>query len=156
MYQCCVLGGLPVLWFFPYFMEHRILGATSGFSMLDYKVILFPIVKKRNRNYHAVSDLNISTENVVHLRKMYYDLKIHVCIQQMFGETYWESLIVSVVLKFNFVFQVEYTNHDEYGETHKQRKHGSPVRIFTNIDPSKIKLPEQEGYRYITFYGLPL
>lgn len=28
------------------------------------------------------------------------------------------------------------------------KKHGSPVRIFTNIHPQKIKLSADEGYRY--------
>lgn len=35
------------------------------------------------------------------------------------------------------------------------KKHGSPVRIFTNIHPQKIKLSADEGYRYkilLTFF----
>lgn len=35
------------------------------------------------------------------------------------------------------------------------KKHGSPVRIFTNIEPQKIKLSADEGYRYkilLTFF----
>jgi hypothetical protein len=30
----------------------------------------------------------------------------------------------------------------------KGRKHGSPVRIFTNASPKDIPLPKEEGYRY--------
>lgn len=43
-------------------------------------------------------------------------------------------------------FQVDYDNHTLFrGDV---KKHGSPVRIFTNIHPQKIKLSAVEGYRY--------
>lgn len=29
---------LPILWFFPYFMEKRIIDSFKDFQMLDYKV----------------------------------------------------------------------------------------------------------------------
>lgn len=69
---------LPVLWFFPYFMEKRIIECMPQFSMLDYKV--------------------------------------------------------------------DYDNHALFrGDV---KKHGSPVRIFTNIPQSQIVLPSTEGYWY--------
>ena len=41
-------------------------------------------------------------------------------------------------------FQVDYDNHPLM---RAKSKKGSPVRIFTNIDAAKIKLPASEGYR---------
>lgn len=41
---------------------------------------------------------------------------------------------------------MDYDNHTLFrGDV---KKHGSPVRIFTNIHPQKIKLSAVEGYRY--------
>lgn len=40
-------------------------------------------------------------------------------------------------------FQVSYMNHKAYRNDYKGRKAGSPVRIFTNIDPRDIKFPER-------------
>ncbi|XP_013389825.1 zinc finger CCHC domain-containing protein 4 [Lingula anatina] len=71
---------LPVLLFFPYFLEPRILESLPSFTMLDYKV--------------------------------------------------------------------DYENHDKFHEGPTGRKHGSPVRIFTNINPSRIQLPKDEGYSF--------
>lgn len=68
---------IPMLWFFPYFMEHRVKSSCPTFSMLDYKV--------------------------------------------------------------------DYDNHALFkGE--KGRKKGSPVRIFTNLEPKTVPLPKDEGY----------
>ena len=53
-------------------------------------------------------------------------------------------------------FQVNYMNHASYQSGPKGRKHGSPVRFFTNVDLSKIKLPAEEGYRYKVFITFPL
>ncbi|XP_025835735.1 zinc finger CCHC domain-containing protein 4-like, partial [Agrilus planipennis] len=41
-----------------------------------------------------------------------------------------------------------YDNHSLFQHGNKGRKYGSPVRIFTNIDPSCIELPKDEGYKY--------
>uniref|UniRef100_K1PYR9 General transcription and DNA repair factor IIH helicase subunit XPD n=1 Tax=Magallana gigas TaxID=29159 RepID=K1PYR9_MAGGI len=44
------------------------------------------------------------------------------------------------------VAMVDYDNHTLFrGDV---KKHGSPVRIFTNIHPQKIKLSADEGYRF--------
>lgn len=49
-------------------------------------------------------------------------------------------------------FQVSYMNHKAYHEGFKGRKEGSPVRIFTNIDPRLIKFPMRfKGYRFCSF-----
>lgn len=45
-------------------------------------------------------------------------------------------------------YKVGYDNHPLYQNTAKGNKKGSPVRIFTNMDPSLIKLPKEEGYRF--------
>ncbi|XP_038072557.1 rRNA N6-adenosine-methyltransferase ZCCHC4-like isoform X2 [Patiria miniata] len=71
---------LPVMWIFPYFLEHRIFEGLPSFVMLDYKV--------------------------------------------------------------------EYENHPLFQSSKKACKKGSPVRIFTNIIPSKIVLPASDGYRF--------
>ncbi|XP_060521921.1 rRNA N6-adenosine-methyltransferase ZCCHC4 [Cylas formicarius] len=44
-------------------------------------------------------------------------------------------------------YKVEYDNHPLFQNGPKGRKQGSPVRIFTNLDPSIIKLPSDD-YRY--------
>ncbi|KAK2709398.1 hypothetical protein QYM36_013156, partial [Artemia franciscana] len=48
---------------------------------------------------------------------------------------------VSVLRKF-----LECQENEVVGK--KGRKHGSPVRIFTNVSPSLIPLPAEEGYRF--------
>ena len=50
-------------------------------------------------------------------------------------------------------YKVDYDNHALFNlsdstEGSKGRKHGSPVRIFTNIKPSLIELPAEDGYKY--------
>jgi hypothetical protein len=40
-------------------------------------------------------------------------------------------------------FQVSYMNHRAYYDSYKGRKAGSPIRIFTNIDPKYIKYPSR-------------
>ncbi|XP_054766618.2 rRNA N6-adenosine-methyltransferase ZCCHC4-like [Lytechinus pictus] len=71
---------LPVMWIFPYFLEHRIKESIEGLKMLDYKV--------------------------------------------------------------------DYDNHPLFKGGPDGKKKGSPVRIFTNLDPAKIELPTSEGYRF--------
>ncbi|XP_060596629.1 rRNA N6-adenosine-methyltransferase ZCCHC4-like [Ruditapes philippinarum] len=36
--ECTDTEKMPVFWFFPYFMEQRVVTPTSGYTMLDYKV----------------------------------------------------------------------------------------------------------------------
>ncbi|PSN36470.1 Zinc finger CCHC domain-containing protein 4 [Blattella germanica] len=45
-------------------------------------------------------------------------------------------------------YKVNYDNHPLFASGPKGRKHGSPVRIFTNASQEDIALPEEEGYRY--------
>lgn len=47
-------------------------------------------------------------------------------------------------------YKVGYDNHPLYRSTHGHSKNRltSPIRIFTNISPDQVKLPEDEGYRY--------
>lgn len=72
---------LPVIWIFPYFMEHYIVKYMPGMVMLD--------------------------------------------------------------------FHVSYMNHKTYNDNYKGRKEGTPVRIFTNIDPTHIRYPKSfTNYRY--------
>ncbi|KAJ4450762.1 hypothetical protein ANN_02192, partial [Periplaneta americana] len=43
-------------------------------------------------------------------------------------------------------YKVDYENHSLFASGPQGRKHGSPVRIFTNANPEDISLPEDEGY----------
>ena len=53
-------------------------------------------------------------------------------------------------------FQVDYENHETFHGGPSGRKQGSPVRIFTNVAPAQINLPDNEGYRYRWGYlGIP-
>lgn len=46
-------------------------------------------------------------------------------------------------------FQVSYRNHRTFHDGFKGRKAGSPIRIFTNVDPSLIKFPSRfVNYRF--------
>lgn len=46
-------------------------------------------------------------------------------------------------------YQVTYEESGSYKQGHKgHRKQGSPVRIFTTVPLVKLKLPEDEGYRF--------
>ncbi|XP_022917027.2 rRNA N(6)-adenosine-methyltransferase ZCCHC4 [Onthophagus taurus] len=45
-------------------------------------------------------------------------------------------------------YKIQYDNHVLFQHGVKGRKQGSPVRIFTNINPSLIQLPKDEGYKY--------
>lgn len=46
-------------------------------------------------------------------------------------------------------YKIGYENHTKFKNNgSKARKFGSPVRIFTNVDPKLISLPENEGYKF--------
>nr|XP_054489134.1 rRNA N6-adenosine-methyltransferase ZCCHC4 isoform X4 [Agelaius phoeniceus] len=60
---------------------------------------------------------------------------------------FFESRILDFFPSFSMMdYQVDYDNHALYkhGKTGRRQ---SPVRIFTNLTPSMIVLPEEEGYR---------
>ena len=49
----------------------------------------------------------------------------------------------------SLLWQVDYDNHPHFkSKNMKGSKRGSPVRIFTNINPADVILPSAEGYRY--------
>ncbi|XP_053921669.1 rRNA N6-adenosine-methyltransferase ZCCHC4 [Cuculus canorus] len=61
---------------------------------------------------------------------------------------FFESRILEFFPSFSMMdYQVDYDNHALYkhGKTGRRQ---SPVRIFTNLTPSKIVLPVEEGYRF--------
>nr|XP_045017071.1 rRNA N6-adenosine-methyltransferase ZCCHC4 isoform X1 [Jaculus jaculus] len=61
---------------------------------------------------------------------------------------FFESRICQFFPSFCMLdYQVDYDNHALYKHGKTGRKQ-SPVRIFTNIPPSKIILPAEEGYRF--------
>jgi len=43
-------------------------------------------------------------------------------------------------------YRVTYSQHVQYGETDQARKHGSPIRLFTDISLSDFELPSPEYY----------
>ena len=54
---------------------------------------------------------------------------------------------------FNMLdYKVDYDNHPVYKNRNhsniRASKRQSPVRLFTDIEPSKIILPKEEGYRF--------
>ncbi|RMC14268.1 hypothetical protein DUI87_09359 [Hirundo rustica rustica] len=60
---------------------------------------------------------------------------------------FFESRILDFFPSFSMMdYQVDYDNHALYkhGKTGRRQ---SPVRIFTNLTPSMVVLPEEEGYR---------
>ncbi|POI22431.1 hypothetical protein CIB84_013821, partial [Bambusicola thoracicus] len=60
---------------------------------------------------------------------------------------FFESRILEFFPSFSMMdYQVDYDNHALYkhGKTGRRQ---SPVRIFTNLSPSAIVLPAEEGYR---------
>ncbi|XP_030419681.1 rRNA N6-adenosine-methyltransferase ZCCHC4 isoform X2 [Gopherus evgoodei] len=61
---------------------------------------------------------------------------------------FFESRILEFFPSFSMMdYQVDYDNHALYKHGKTGRKQ-SPVRIFTNISPSMIVLPVEEGYRF--------
>ncbi|KAG8591605.1 hypothetical protein GDO81_000234 [Engystomops pustulosus] len=61
---------------------------------------------------------------------------------------FFETRILQCFPGFTMLdYQVDYDNHTmyKYGKTGRKQ---SPVRIFTNISPERIVLPESEGYRF--------
>ncbi|XP_041908891.1 rRNA N6-adenosine-methyltransferase ZCCHC4 isoform X1 [Corvus kubaryi] len=63
---------------------------------------------------------------------------------------FFESRILDFFPSFSMMdYQVDYDNHALYkhGKTGRRQ---SPVRIFTNLAPNMIVLPEEEGYRFCT------
>ncbi|EMP37381.1 Zinc finger CCHC domain-containing protein 4 [Chelonia mydas] len=61
---------------------------------------------------------------------------------------FFESRILEFFPSFTMMdYQVDYDNHALYKHGKTGRKQ-SPVRIFTNISPSMIVLPVEEGYRF--------
>ncbi|XP_061923030.1 rRNA N6-adenosine-methyltransferase ZCCHC4 isoform X1 [Entelurus aequoreus] len=61
---------------------------------------------------------------------------------------FFEPRIVECFPKFSMLdYQVDYDNHSLYKHGKTGRKQ-SPVRLFTNINPSLFVLPKEEGYRF--------
>uniref|UniRef100_A0A8B9YY77 Zinc finger CCHC-type containing 4 n=1 Tax=Buteo japonicus TaxID=224669 RepID=A0A8B9YY77_9AVES len=63
---------------------------------------------------------------------------------------FFESRILEFFPSFSMIdYQVDYDNHALYKHGRTGRRQ-SPVRIFTNLTPSMIVLPVEEGYRFCT------
>ncbi|KAJ8932230.1 hypothetical protein NQ314_014823 [Rhamnusium bicolor] len=61
---------------------------------------------------------------------------------------FMEPQILNSLSNFRMLdYKVEYDNHLLFQDGPKGRKQGSPVRIFTNVNPSLIRLPDN-GYTY--------
>ncbi|GJQ73514.1 hypothetical protein Trydic_g13868 [Trypoxylus dichotomus] len=62
---------------------------------------------------------------------------------------FMEPQILNILPNFNMLdYKVGYDNHPLFQAGPKGRKYGSPVRIFTNINPCEITLPSDQGYKY--------
>ncbi|XP_028141323.1 rRNA N6-adenosine-methyltransferase ZCCHC4 [Diabrotica virgifera virgifera] len=58
---------------------------------------------------------------------------------------YMEPQILNSLPDFSMLdFKVEYDNHQSFQNNSGGRKQGSPIRIFTNVKPSLIKLPSSD------------
>ncbi|XP_062559995.1 rRNA N6-adenosine-methyltransferase ZCCHC4 [Armigeres subalbatus] len=62
-----------------------------------------------------------------------------------FMETYIRKEMPSMEMSD---YHVNYTNHRTYHSGEKGLKHGSPVRLFTNVSLDNFQLPAKEGYRW--------
>ncbi|KAI1888262.1 hypothetical protein AGOR_G00183210 [Albula goreensis] len=61
---------------------------------------------------------------------------------------FFESRILECFPSFSMLdYQVDYDNHPLYKHGKTGRKQ-SPVRLFTNLYPRSVVLPEEEGYRF--------
>ncbi|KAG5876380.1 hypothetical protein JTB14_032191 [Gonioctena quinquepunctata] len=61
---------------------------------------------------------------------------------------FMEPQILNYIPNFHMLdFKVEYDNHPLFQNGPKGRKQGSPVRIFTNVNPRLVKLPAKD-YKY--------
>ncbi|CAH1099304.1 unnamed protein product [Psylliodes chrysocephalus] len=61
---------------------------------------------------------------------------------------FMEPQIVNVMPNFTMLdYKIEYDNHRSFQNSPKGRKHGSPIRLFTNLKPSLIELPSKD-YKY--------
>ena len=56
------------------------------------------------------------------------------------------SFVKTIKIRILFL-QVEYDNHKKFKKGKTETSKGSPVRIFTNVAPYQVRLPEQDGYR---------
>ncbi|XP_044758555.1 rRNA N6-adenosine-methyltransferase ZCCHC4 [Coccinella septempunctata] len=62
---------------------------------------------------------------------------------------FMEPYILNWMEDFSMLdYKVDYENHPLFQKGKGARKFGSPVRIFTNLEPSSITLPVEEGYKY--------
>uniref|UniRef100_A0A1B6DAI4 CTCHY-type domain-containing protein n=1 Tax=Clastoptera arizonana TaxID=38151 RepID=A0A1B6DAI4_9HEMI len=60
---------------------------------------------------------------------------------------FMEPKVLSVCPSFTMLdYKVGYENHKDFKNNKKSSKNGSPIRIFSNIEPSKFPLPVSEGY----------
>ena len=45
-------------------------------------------------------------------------------------------------------YKVSYNNQKKFSQNNNNLKKGSPARVFTNVELSKINLPAEQGYVY--------
>jgi len=63
-----------------------------------------------------------------------------------FMESHMKAVFPSLTM---LDYKVDYDNHPHFKSKHmKGSKRGSPVRIFTNVNPADVVLPSAEGYRF--------
>jgi hypothetical protein len=91
------------------------------------------------------------TETFKILAKLYRKLNNHFKILPIFWifPYFMENYLKKSMPEMEMVdYKVNYTNHKSYNEASKDRKEGSPVRMFTNVDTSLIKCPIEKGYKF--------
>ncbi|XP_058526234.1 rRNA N6-adenosine-methyltransferase ZCCHC4 isoform X4 [Ochotona princeps] len=154
--------------------EHQVLGDISVSQLRRPSRLLYPLEnKKTNAQYlfaerscqflvdllstlgfrrvlcvgtprlHELIRLTASSDNKSNMKSLLLDIDFR------YSQFYMEDSFCHYNM-FNHHFfdgKVDYDNHALYKHGKTGRKQ-SPVRIFTNIPPSKIILPTEEGYRF--------
>lgn len=92
------------------------------------------------------------TETFKTLAKRYQKLNNHHKILPIFWvfPYFMENYVKKSMPEMEMIdYRVNYTNHKSYSEDSKDRKEGSPVRIFTNVNLNLIKFPSsQKSYKF--------
>ncbi|XP_046458566.1 rRNA N6-adenosine-methyltransferase ZCCHC4-like [Daphnia pulex] len=132
--------------------NHHFFNGIEGFSIYEQ------FLKEAKNNLAVVMDppFGGKVEIIAHtLRKIDGEYKRLNGVKSSEISNFWifpyfmESQILNKLPNFAMLdYKIEYTNHSQFQKGPKGRKQGSPVRIFTNVNLQKLKLPASEGYRY--------
>lgn len=99
-----------------------------------------------------VEPLVYTFQRLDEMHKQLHQSRINPLMLMWIFPYFMEPMIVTSCPSMSMLdYKVDYDNHPLFQQGQKGRKYGSPVRIFTNIPPSKLPFPEEEGYRHCDF-----